>query len=274
MKFFILGPYGNLGSRLCPYLECRGHEVFKLGRSENEIKSIFSKIIPDSIVNLAANTNVDDCERNLKSAYLSNVEPLKIISKYINTDKTHLIQISTDQVYSGIGPHDEDKPLPCNVYGLTKFAGELLSEKMNATIIRTNYVGKSLNKRKASLANWLINSLQQQTKLTLFNDIKFNPVHGDFLCKIITISAERRTPGTFNLGSSQSLSKADFCIQIAKDLNLDLTNARVGPSTANPLRAPRPKDMTLSINKIEEQFSIKTPQIHETIKDLVSEYKR
>ena len=76
MNFFILGGNGRLGSRLCPFLESRGHKIFKLSRDKNKIKSIFSSYKPNIIVNLAANTNVDECERNINLAFHSNIEPL------------------------------------------------------------------------------------------------------------------------------------------------------------------------------------------------------
>ena len=86
MRFFIVGANGHLGSRLCPFLESKGHIVFKLSRNEKEIKHLFSKINPQVIINLAANTNVDECEQNIRSAFHSNIEPLNMLSKYINTN--------------------------------------------------------------------------------------------------------------------------------------------------------------------------------------------
>ena len=272
MRFFIVGANGHLGSRLCPFLESKGHIVFKLSRNEKEIKHLFSKINPQVIINLAANTNVDECEQNIRSAFHSNIEPLNMLSKYINTNTTHLVQISTDQVYSGKGPHEESKANPCNVYGLTKYSGELIARSMNASILRTNYVGKSLLNNKKSLTDWLVNSLKNKKPIMLYNDIIFNPVHADYLCEVILKVSEEKVIGTFNLGSSSSITKADFFILLAKELNLDLTNIEIGSSIRSPIRAKRPSDMSMIVTKIEKDLSIKIPEINQTILDTSIEY--
>ena len=272
MNFFILGAFGLLGTRLSPYLESKGHNVYKLGKTDEEIKDKFQSITPDSIINLAANTNVDFCEKNPKEAYLSNVTPLYTIQKYIDIRKTHLIQVSTDQVYSGEGPHDESNPKPCNIYGLTKYKGELEAEKMHATILRTNYIAKSLLEDKLSLSDWFISSLIKKQKITLFKNIKFSPVHANYLCEIILLASEMKIEGTFNVASSDTITKSDFCLKIADELNLDIANVQIGISTSDEFRAPRPNDMTLRINKFEYYFSKRPPLIIDTIKQIALEY--
>ena len=51
-----------------------------------------------------------------------------------------LIHISTDQLYSGEGPHIENKINPLNVYALTKRLGEIEASKVPSSILRTNFV--------------------------------------------------------------------------------------------------------------------------------------
>ena len=54
----------------------------------------------------------------------------------------HLIQISTDQIYSGKGPHKESKIKLINHYARTKYNGEKEALKIKSTILRTNFIGK------------------------------------------------------------------------------------------------------------------------------------
>ena len=130
MRVMVFGASGFLGSRLTPYLTDNSFEVLTIGRSLGQdfnidptdsraILELLDHIKPDCIVNLAAATNVDHCESDVSLAYMSNVAIPAAISDAI-TQKVNLkiqfIHISTDQVYSGTGPHSEGVVKPVNVY--------------------------------------------------------------------------------------------------------------------------------------------------------------
>ena len=100
-------------------------------------------------------------KKNLKqkiqiSIFVRNL--VKAIKKYKNN--IHLIHISTDQVYSGKGNHTESIVHPINYYGKSKLKGELAAKKINSTIFRTNYIGKTKN--KSNLTSWIYNNLKKK----------------------------------------------------------------------------------------------------------------
>ena len=78
MRIVVTGATGLLGSTLVPILVARGHEVVRLRRRESEaagdasadladaadVTLALDRVAPDVIVNLAAMTNVDACERD------------------------------------------------------------------------------------------------------------------------------------------------------------------------------------------------------------------
>ena len=271
MNICILGSNGLLGSRLSPYLSSHGHKIIKIGKEENDIKHKLNNMTVDVVINLAALTNVDLCEENPKLAFQCNVIPIMKIAKYIKKN-SFLIHISTDQIYSGKGPHNEkDVIKPCNIYGTSKYEGELIAKELNSVILRTNYVAKSVHDQKKSFTDWFVDSLRNKKNITLYKDIIFNPIHGDYLCEIILTFAKSKIKGTFNLGSTESISKANFFIKIAQKLNLDLKTAKLGLSTDNFSKTIRPSDMSLEIKKIQN-LGIKMPSIKETIDEVVKEY--
>ena len=99
--------------------------------------------------NLIAETNVDLCETDPQLAWQANtsivknlVECIKFI--YQQTGHNAHQYISTDQLYNGIGPHIEESGDPINVYGLSKYAGELIAQQSRATILRTIFLKKSM----------------------------------------------------------------------------------------------------------------------------------
>ena len=96
----MTGAFGLLGCSLVPYLKALGHEVFRQSRSErgdvvvdltdcNSVNTILDTIRPDVIINLAALTNVDECERKPQKAYLSNVRVVENLASWIKSNKCH-----------------------------------------------------------------------------------------------------------------------------------------------------------------------------------------
>ncbi len=82
---------------------------------------------PDVVLNLAAYTNVDECEDCLSLADRVNAEAAGIVAKLCNDHNIKLIHISTDYVFDGKKktPYKEDdEPNPASVYGLSKLSGK------------------------------------------------------------------------------------------------------------------------------------------------------
>ena len=283
MNMLVLGAYGLLGSHLCRSLLEESYKVFRQGSSVNaelsclpylddELLKIVKQKKPEVIINLIALTNVDDCEKDPKLAYLLNVKTVEKIIEAKEYFNFHLIHLSTDQVYSGNGIHKESCVNPVNVYGITKYCSELVASKINSTIIRTNYHSKSLVPKRYSFSDWLVNSFKNGDSITLFDDIHFNAVHVSFLIQIIKKSILEKQLGTFNVGCKDSTTKAKFAISLARLLNLDYSSAVIGKSNDLKLRAPRPKNMVLCVDKCHKVFQIASPTMSETLSNLSKDY--
>ncbi len=285
-KVLILGSSGLLGSELMsgPYF-CKYQIVSQSLKSETDFKvdledynkviKLLEQVQPDIIVNLVGLTNVDDCEKFPSRAYRLNVKIVENIVDAIQkfSFKPYLIHISTDQVYDSEGVCSEKNTNLSNYYAFSKFCGELIASKTNGTILRTNFFGKSKNSLRTSLTDWIFNELNNGNKVNVFEDILFNPLSMNSLCKIIELVAEKKIEGIFNLGSNHGMNKSDFAFQFAKILNLSISNlnkARV--SDAKFLNAYRPKNMLMNLNKFENKFNIKLPNLMDEIELAAKEY--
>lgn len=93
----------------------------------NAVIKKVEEVQPYAIVNCAAHTNVDGCEKDWDNAYKINAigpRNLSIAAKKVNAK---LVHISTDYVFPGDGvkPYTEfDLPAPVSAYGKTKLEGE------------------------------------------------------------------------------------------------------------------------------------------------------
>lgn len=278
-----MGSKGRLGKVLCPFLQDAGHNVYELFRIRDKngypihnnifLNNLLKTNKLDVIINLIALTDLEKCENDVASAYKSNVQTMEKLISSISSLNIHLIHISTDQVYSGDGPHKEKDVSPVNVYGLTKYISEIIANSVNATILRTNYVGKSPLKKRKSLTDWLYQSFVSKSKIKLYDNIIFSPLYVIDLCKYIEFILNHPIKGTFNLGSKGSISKAKFGLEFAKKLGLNVENALI-LNYDSMVNLKRPLDMSLNSYKFEEHFKIKLPPIEITVNAIVDDYKK
>ena len=275
MNVLILGSEGILGSYLSKYLSASYFNIIEINRNNrnsvlNNIKN--KNINVNTIVNCVALTNVDLCNANIELAFESNANYIKRFIEEINLSDIHFIQISTDQVYSGLGNHKEIDPLPVNVYGLTKLLGEEYSKKLFSTVLRINYLSKSTSKRRNSFTDWLYNSLKNKSNITLFEDIIFSPLHINDLCESIKTVINNPIKGVYNLGACESISKAKFGIEFAQGLSLSTKHVKLGNFSDMKDLVKRPNDMSMNIKLFEDTFKKKLPNINTCLNKITADY--
>jgi dTDP-4-dehydrorhamnose reductase len=286
VKVLVTGATGLLGCSLVPLLQEHGHQVTSMGKTHASDMNIdltcseqtaraLGDAEPDVIVNLAALTNVDRCETHPQEAYLLNVKTVENISTWIRVaDKAcHLVQVSTDQVYDGPGPHAESDVTICNFYGMSKLAGELIAGTVPCTILRTNFVGRSICDGRASLTDWLHAALIGGTNIKVFEDVIFSPIAIRTLCYYIERCVVDKPLGVFNLGSADGMSKADFAFAFATALGFETNNVeRVRANIVNTLVARRPTDMRMQCGRFEACMNTKLPLLIDETRCIATQY--
>ena len=132
MKVLIFGGTGLLGSdiiRAC----IKDYDITGLNSKDinvTDMEAVYKKVKevkPDCVINSAAITDVDKCEKNADMAYTVNALGPKNIAIACRDTGAKMMQISTDYVFDGTKnePYIEfDKTNPVNTYGKTKLAGE------------------------------------------------------------------------------------------------------------------------------------------------------
>ena len=275
-KICITGATGLLGTSLYHFLKSNSYDVIGHGFSggadynadlkcPEQTHKMLDKISPNLIVNLVALTDVDRCEVEPNEAYLLNVKTIENIVLWIKQNPlTHLIHLSTDQVYDGGGPHKENEVSIKNVYAFSKYCSEVVATKINSTVIRTNFFGKSLV-NKQSFSDWLINSFKARTPMKLFTDICFSPLSMGTLIGVIEKIIIEPITGIFNVGSHFGLSKRDFAVNLAKELSLKTDNATDCLRDEFNFTAYRPYDMRMDCSLFEMTYKYKLPDLNDEI---------
>jgi len=206
---------------------------------------------------------------------LVNTRVVENLVQWISESKSnsHLLQISTDHVYDGMRLNTEEQIALKNYYAFSKYAGELAAARVPCTILRTNFIGRSKTNNRESLTDWVYNSLTSGKKIKVLNDVFFNPLSMDTLAELIRLVIEKKTVGTFNLGSHNGMSKADFDFAFADCLGLPTSGmALIDSSKANFLQAYRPKDMRMDCSKFENTLGVQLPFLENEIKRAAQAY--
>jgi dTDP-4-dehydrorhamnose reductase len=280
----VTGGTGLLGGVLCPYLKAQGREVIVHGGRSGEVafdladgeiaRNYLSRLKPGFILNLVGLTDVDGCERDVEAAYRGNVRSAEVLTEWVgeHPSATRLIHISTDQVYDGPGEKKESEVTIRNVYALSKLCAEKTVASVGATVLRTNFFGKSPVPHRSSLSDTFFKVFSTGAPVKLFNDIYFSPLSMRTLSAMLLKVVDRPVPGVFNLGSREGMTKADFGLQLAAVFGFSTEHAQVVESTSAALLARRPKDMRMSVAKFERDFDVRLPLLEEEIRLLRSEY--
>ena len=278
-NLLVLGSSGLLGSELTSgqYLgkyniisQSLGSETdynLDLQDYDNLVKMI-QEVKPEIIINLVGITDVDRCEKFPNEAYALNI---KTVENLVNAIKNFcsdafLVHISTDQVYDSEGVVSEENVNLSNYYAFSKYCGELIASQTSCTILRTNFFGKSKTSKRNSFTDWLLDQSILKKDINVFEDVLFNPLCMNSLCKMIELVVQKKIQGIFNLGSHEGMSKADFSFYFAKVLNLTTSNMSKATVSNNKfLTAYRPKNMIMDLTMFENKFKVKLPKLKDEI---------
>lgn len=199
---------------------------------------------PEVVVNCAAHTNVDGCEKEWDAAYRINaIGPRNLAIAAAEVD-AKMIHVSTDYVFEGNGtrPYTEfDAPNPVSAYGKTKLEGELFVKAFAKKyfIFRTAWLygdGKNFVKTMLKLS-------ESHEEVSVVCDQQGSPTSAVELARAIHHFEGTQNYGVFHATCEGDTNWADFA---------EAVFARAGKSTKvnhvtseeyaamNPASAKRP----------------------------------
>ena len=257
MTVFICGSTGRLGRSVTKVFEKEAKVVAPARqeldlRSKDDLQEAVEASQPSILINCAAWTDVDGCEKNPKLAKEINATLPQHLSELSKKVDAHLVHISTDFVFDGRTdtPYDEKQlPNPLSVYGQTKLDGEI-GVGPNATIIRTSWLQ---SQDDSNMVEWVLESFKKTGQVEVPNDRHANPTFVSDLLPVIKYFAELRYEGVVHATNQGTTNWCEFARFVAEKSHNDPT--RVIPSEAEKLNrvAERPVFSALDNAVIREE---------------------
>lgn len=239
------------------------------------IKRAFKDFNPELVVNTVGLTNVDECELFPEKAKLTNTTIACNLAKIARQTNKKFIHISTDHLFSGENSlvNENEIPTPLNVYAKTKNDAEIcvVKENSNALVVRTNFYGCG-HKNRQSFSDWIIKSLTDGKNIVAFDDVYFTPILIDDLISSVTSLIEINASGIINIVGNERISKYKFAIALAEVFDLDKNLIEKGSVKDIDSNAERPKDMSLSNQKLIQLIDYKPHNLIPALKLLKEQF--
>ena len=230
MKIAIIGADGQLGTDLSQALS--NFEVISLTQTDIEITSMdsvrkaLSNHKPDAIVNTAAFVRVDDCETEPDKAFQVNALGARNVAVVAQELGAKLVHTSTDYVFGGEpepkrSPYTEfDVPIPLNLYGKSKLAGENLVQHLcnRYFIVRTSSlfgIAGAMGKG-GNFIETIIKLAKERDELRVVNDQVFSPTYTPDLASKIAQLIATEYYGIFHITNSGTCSWYQFAVEVLK----------------------------------------------------------
>lgn len=253
MKVVIVGAGGLVGKEFTRQLSF-GAKVLAFTHSDLDItdhQKVRDAIIgeaPDLVINCAV-LGVDACEQDPVSAYAVNVAGAENLATAVAVIDARIVQISSNFVFGGNGNNhavytSEDVPVPINVYGRTKLAGEraVIAAARRSFIIRTSWV---FGPGKSNFFSALPFNLRAAKRVRAITDVWANPTYvKDLVSRISEIVTAGRCM-TYHVVNSGICSYYDFALEAARLVETSDAKARalIEPAVSRELglMAERPR---------------------------------
>ena len=267
MKILVAGANGFLGRSLlalegeAEWVGCGRraeagatpyHQVELTDRAE--VAGLIAKTRPDWVINAAAMTNVDQCEKDPSAARQANVEIVENLVAACSDADVGLLQISTDYVFDGeSGPYAEGAGTkPLSRYGQLKLESESALEGLQrAVVVRTLWLYGYVPETGANFITWLLQTLSNGESVRVFDDQWGNPTYVHDLARSLVALCREEAGGLFHMGGATFMTRYELALELATFFGLDSGLIEPVPTGEAGLLAVRPLRSGLRTDRLE-----------------------
>ena len=251
MKVAVFGISGQLGSDVAAALA--SHQVIPVEharadiRDEQTVTQAVHAAMPDWVINCAAMTNVEACERDALAAFAANAGGARNVAMAAEACGARLIHVSTDYVFDGEkrSPYLEgDFPRPLNIYGSSKLAGEwaVRAAGDKHVIVRTSgiYGLNACRGKGTNFVETMMKRAESGAATRVVTDEVLTPTFSVDLAHQIAVMIEHGVRGgVYHATNSGSCSWFEFAREIFRHAGAAASPAAVTAREWNsPVRRP------------------------------------
>lgn len=278
MRVLVTGVKGQLGYDVVNELKKRNHEAVGVDieemdiTDEESVNRVIREAAPDAVIHCAAYTAVDAAEENEELCRNVNARGTGNIARVCRDLDIPMMYISTDYVFNGQGtrpwmPDDNREPL--NIYGQTKYEGELeVEENLDKYfIVRIAWVfgvnGKNFIKTMLNLG-------KTRDKLNVVADQVGSPTYTFDLARLLVDMIETEKYGRYHATNEGLCSWYEFAGEIFRQAGMNVT---VEPVTSDqfPVKAKRPMNSRMSKDKLKENGFQPLPSWQDALRRYLTE---
>lgn len=258
MKVLVTGAKGQLGNDLLNEMAKRGMESVGVDVDEMDItdakavERVLGASGADAVIHCAAYTAVDAAEDNAELCAKINGAGTENVAVVCRSLDIPMMYISTDYVFNGQGERPwepGDKREPLNVYGETKYQGELAVERWleKYFIVRIAWVFGSNGK---NFINTMLRIGKEKGKASVVNDQIGSPTYTFDLARLLVDMIQTDRYGTYHATNEGLCSWYEFAVEIFRQAGL---NVEVTPVTSAEYgaKAKRPANSRMNRDKLD-----------------------
>lgn len=257
MKVFVTGVKGQLGYDVMNELEKQGLEGIGVDIDEmditdaDQVNKVIKDAAPDAVIHCAAYTAVDAAEDNEEICRKVNAQGTENIAKVCEELDIKMMYISTDYVFNGQGerpwePDDEREPL--NVYGQTKYEGELAIEE-HVKKFFTVRIAWVFGVNGKNFIKTMLNLGKTHDHLTVVDDQTGSPTYTYDLARLLVDMIQTDKYGRYHATNEGLCTWYEFACEIFKQAGMDVSVAPVS-SDEYPAKAKRPSNSRMDKSKL------------------------
>jgi dTDP-4-dehydrorhamnose reductase len=223
-------------------IEKKGYKYLDLDiTNENQVYRALESFKPNSVINCAAMTNVDACEKNQEDCWDINVNAVKYIATASKLVNAHLVHLSTDFIFDGKdGPYAEiDSPNPLHFYAKSKYESEKIVQKIMTkwSIARTIIIyGITDNMSRSNLVIWAKKEMENGNSINVINDQYRSPTLAEDLAKGCISIVDHSAYGIYHLSGPKTYSILELVNIVADFYKLD--KSLINPISTASLNQP------------------------------------
>jgi dTDP-4-dehydrorhamnose reductase len=185
---------------------------------------------PDIVLNTAAFHNVPTCETQQRRAFAVNGAGVQNLAQACYARGIPFLTLSTDYVFDGTKGSaytEEDEPHPLSVYGMTKFAGEMLAlaASPQTFVVRTSGLFGAVGSKSKGYT--FIDRILQQARdgqeIRVVSDMTFSPSYTRDVASGIRSIVERGAFGIYHVTNSGFCTWYEFACEALAQAGLDVS---------------------------------------------------